>query len=327
MGELADRRAQTASRIQQLRSRLAAAAKLAADKACVYMTGSFGRCEASSYSDLDLFILGKSNGGNKSLLSRLDGICIMADLIRTNRELKIPEFSGDGRYLVHYSAYDLVTTLGEPEDDVTNTFTARLLLLLESRALLEENVHREAVTAVIKAYWRDFEDHEADFMPAFLANDILRLWRAFCVNYEARTERMPALEKAKGKVGNYKLKHSRLLTCYSAILYLLSVHGQKGTVRPEDALSMIELTPTERLECLCAQPLPPDASNVLRKLLTQYERFLETNNVPENDLIAIFMKKRSSNRYMKAAYEFGDLMFQAMREIGRGSRFHRLLVV
>jgi len=92
------------------------------------MTGSFGRCEASSYSDLDLFILGKSNGGNKSLLSRLDGICIMADLIRTNRELKIPEFSGDGRYLVHYSAYDLVTTLGEPEDDVTNTFTARLLL-------------------------------------------------------------------------------------------------------------------------------------------------------------------------------------------------------
>src|SRR5437879_12377305 len=138
--------------------------------------------------------------------------------------------------MIHYSAYYLCTTLGEPEDDVTNTFTARLLLLLESRALLEENVHREVVTAVIKAYWRDYEDHKADFMPAFLANDILRLWRTFCVNYEARTERVPLEEKAKGKLKNYKLKHSRLLTCYSALLYLLAVYGDQGTVNPSDEM-------------------------------------------------------------------------------------------
>ena len=327
MGELSVRRSQTAHRIKELQTRLATAESLAKSKACVYATGSFGRCEASAHSDLDLFILSKIDGENGRLLSRLDAICIMADLIRTTRDLKIPEFSGDGRYLVHYSAYDLINTLGKPEDDVTNTFTARLLLLLESCALLEGDIYGEIVTSVIDAYWRDYDNHKANFMPAFLANDILRLWRTFCVNYEAGTERMPALARAKGKIKNYKLKYSRLLTCYSAILYLLAVYARNSTVTREDALTMIELTPTQRLEWLGRQPQLSDAHETLRRLLAQYERFLETTNVSEKDLIKIFTKKRSSDKYMKAAYEFGDQVFEAMRLIGKGSRFHRLLVV
>jgi hypothetical protein len=50
MGELADRRAETGARIAQLRDRLKDAAALAEGKACVYATGSFGRCEASPHS-------------------------------------------------------------------------------------------------------------------------------------------------------------------------------------------------------------------------------------------------------------------------------------
>lgn len=269
MGDLSERRSQTAARIEELRSRLTAAEALVAGKACVYMTGSYGRSEASTHSDLDLFILGKRDGkrghdGKEgSQLSRLDEICIMADLIEVTRQLGIQEFSGDGRWLVHYSVDDLIKTLGMPEDDVENTFTARLLLLLESKALLGEVVYREVIDDVIAAYWRDYEDHKTDFMPAFLANDILRLWRTFCVNYEARTERMPELEKAKGKLKNYKLKHSRLLTCYSAILYLVAVYVQNKTVHPQDARAMIELTPTQRLEALRSQPHLLDAHAVL----------------------------------------------------------------
>src|SRR4029077_19402552 len=75
----------------------------------------------------------------------------------------------------------------------------------------------EIVRDVIDGYWRDYQDHQANFMPAFLANDILRIWRTFCVNYEARTKREPDDKKASGKLKNYKLKHSRLLTCYSAL--------------------------------------------------------------------------------------------------------------
>jgi UTP:GlnB (protein PII) uridylyltransferase len=190
MGELLDRRRSTDKRIKELRKQLRQAEKLAADKACVYMTGSFGRGEASQHSDLDIFIAGKDKEGIR-VLRRLDEILLKAELIKATRKLRIQDFSGDGEYLQHYSVDQLVRTLGTPEDDAKNTFTARLLLLLESRSLLGETVYKHVIKEVIRAYWGDYEEHKNDFVPAFLANDILRLWRTFCVNYEARTSNPP----------------------------------------------------------------------------------------------------------------------------------------
>jgi len=180
---------------------------------------------------------------------------------------------------------------------------------------------------VIAAYWRDYEDHKSNFIPAFLSNDILRLWRTFCVNYEARTERVPELEKAKGKIKNYKLKHSRLLTCYSALLYLLALYGHQNTVSPSEAMVMIGLTPTQRLEWLVEQSYLSCAKDTIIKLLGQYEQFLGATNADENELVAKFLDRNESREHMKAAYEFGDLMFDALNKIGDGNRFHRLLIV
>lgn len=333
MGELARRRHETDLRLDELRKRLTAAEALAAGKACAYATGSFGRGEASAHSDLDIFILGKANGGRigtgkkGSLLNRLVEICIKAELIEVTRQLGIPEFSGDGRYLVHYSVREFTSTLGTPEDDVTNTFTARLLLLLESSPLLERHVYQEVIQEVIAAYWRDYEDHKGDFMPAFLANDILRLWRTFCVNYEARSTRKPAIEKAKGKLKNYKLKHSRLLTCYSGLLYLLGTYQERKSVSPGDAMKMIALTPTQRLEELRDQPRLAEAHATITAILDQYERFLETTNAEEHQLLDRFLDKDKSREYLTAASRFGDRIFDAMNLIGKGGPFHRLLVV
>ena len=302
VGELSDRRIATAARIETLRDRLKETERLAAGKACVYATGSFGRCEASAHSDLDLFIVGKKDGIEGSmakkgvLLKHLDEICIKAALIDVTRQLGIPEFSGDGRYLVHYSAHDFTKTLGTSEDDVTNTFTARLLLLLESCPLLEDQVYREIIEEVIGAYWGDYEDHETDFMPAFLANDILRLWRTFCVNYEAGTKKIPEEQRAKRRLKNYKLKHSRLLTCYSAILYLLTLYVRQNSVSPSDALAMTKLTPTQRLEWLGGQPDLVGAQATINNLLSQYERFLETTNVEERELVSRFSNKENLPR-------------------------------
>lgn len=98
MGELSDRRSQTAERIKDLRNRLTAAEAIASGKACVYMTGSFGRCEASTFSDLDLFILGKGEGApdrdgkQRSQLRSLDEICLKAELIKVTRVLVSQSF-------------------------------------------------------------------------------------------------------------------------------------------------------------------------------------------------------------------------------------------
>lgn len=119
MGELISRRTLSTRRIRELRELLKDAERLADSKACVYATGSLGRLETSTYSDLDLFIVGKANGRKEeadgregSQLNRLDEICIKADLIDATRKLRLPEFSGEGRYLVHYSIDDLTKTLG-----------------------------------------------------------------------------------------------------------------------------------------------------------------------------------------------------------------------
>ena len=333
MGELAERREQTRNRLLKLRESLEEAEKIAAQKACVYATGSFGRGEASPHSDLDLFIVGKrdgtprANGVEGSKLRRLDDIRIKADLIEVTREMAIPEFSGDGRYLTHYSVHDFTKTLGTPEDDVTNTFTARLLLLLESQPLIEAGVYSEIVEEVVAAYWRDYADHKSHFMPAFLANDIMRLWRTFCVNYEARTERAPDDEKAKGKIKNYKLKHSRLLTCYSALLSLLAIYKEAETVSPSDALMVISQTPTERLQWIEDRESFGTARSTISNLLAQYEKFLATTNASEETLIRYFLDKEKSRQLTEDARTFGDLMFDCLKIVGDDTKFYRLLVV
>jgi hypothetical protein len=62
-------------------------------------------------------------------------------------------------------------------------------------------------------------------------------------------------------------------------------------------------------------------------LLSQYNRFLETTNFKEEELVRQFTDKDTSGRFMEAAHEFGDSMFEALTIIADKSPFLRLLVV
>jgi hypothetical protein len=222
---------------------------------------------------------------------------------------------------------EIVSTLGKPEDDVNNTFTARLLLLLESRPLIGEAIYNDVIPKVVQAYCRDYPDHAGEFVPGFLANDILRMWRTFCVNYEARTQSAPRKKKAKRRLKNYKLKHVRLLTCYSALLYLLVQFLRKGTVSPDDISSMVALTPTRRLEWLSRQSEAAPAKSKFEELLTLYEEFLVRTDASEEEMVERFLDETIRREYFESAYRFGDLVFEVLQDVGRSNRFHRLLVV
>lgn len=333
MNNILNRRDYTKSRTKDLQNRLEAASQRLGGKACVYATGSFGRLEASSHSDLDLFIVGKSDSDigedqfRRSQLSRLDEICIKADLINVARELNFPDFDGDGKYLEHYSADKLIKTLGTPKDDAENTLTARLLLFLESQPLLGKDVHQSIIDDVVAAYWRDYEKHSTNFTPAFLTNDILRLWRTFCVNYEARTERAPEENRIKAKVKNYKLKHSRMLTCYSALLYLLAVSRRDKTVSLDNAKAMSSMTPTERLEWLLDQPMFSAHNSTINNLLEQYDSFLDQTNQGDGHLFKVFSNQEEGEQLMRESYVFGNIMYEALFAIGEGAPLMRLVVV
>lgn len=102
---------------------------------------------------------------------------------------------------------------------------------------------------------------------------------------------------------------------------------RNNAVGPRDALEMIKMTPTQRLEWLIGQHDLRRARDTVVKLLEQYERFLETVNVPKGELVELFLDKPKARTLMIAANKFGDLTFQALTEIGDGNAFYRMLVV
>lgn len=152
------------------------------------------------------------------------------------------------------------------------------------------------------------------------------------MNYEARTETDPPRKKAKRKLKNFKLKHSRLLTCYSALACLLALFKDKHTVSPTDAKEMVKRSPTERLEWLKSFPASTSPSHQVDHLLEQYERFLSETDASEEILVERFLDRETSGRLFKEASQFGDGMFALLEAIGRDGNggvnpFYRLLLV
>lgn len=318
---LQQRRTRTDERVTKLRQWLIAvgAEALTGDAACVYATGSVGRGEASEHSDLDVFVVSTGE------LKRLDGIRLLAKLIDATEALKFPPFSGDGEYLQIHAVAKLIDLLGTREDDYTNVFTARLLLLLESRPILGTTVYESALRQVIDSYWRDFDDHERDFRPTFLVNDISRYWKGLCVSYEAAGPPASNEEKTKRRLNNYKLKHSRLLTCYSALLYLASLLRHADSVSREDAFTMATLTPLDRL--LAVREANPDRRADIDALLAAYARFLETTDASKAELLARFAEDEYHETKREEAHRFGDLNFALLSHVASESRLFRYLVV
>lgn len=329
-------------RLGEVAEKLADARAAFGTNCCVYATGSYGRGEATLSSDLDLFILGLTKPKDsvtdrqppEPVLSGLDQICLKRDLICATRELGLPEFSGDGEYLQHYTVQQLTTSIGARDDDSANTFTARLLLLLESRPILGETVHSQAVADVIDAYYLDYEDHADSFEPVFLINDILRLWRTFCVNYEHRTRRSPSAtagaeeqpqRKAKRKIKHYKLTHSRMMTCYSAVASLLDVFERQKTVKKADVEAMAQASPLQRLAGL--RLARPAVESQVQAVLDHYQHFLHHSHQSEAELVTLFQERAYARERLEEARLFGQLMFELLAAVDGGGRLFQTLVV
>lgn len=318
-------RGQSLDRFEKLRSKLATAEELVAGKACVYATGSFGRMEAGPLSDLDLFIVvetdEKLKNGKEITVNRLDGIDeikLKHSLIEAVATCGIAPFDGAGKYLELHGIDDFAKKLGEREDDYLNTLTGRLLLLLESRPLLGRLVYERLLDKVVTAYFGDFPGNESNFIPAFLINDILRMWRTFAVNYE--------LERKKGgkgyRIKNLKLKYARMITCYSAVMYLLARHIVANTVSPQDVKDMVALTPSERLEwiTLYVHPTGDDGqrfTDLMHEVVEDYSSFLAFSHGPREKIEAEFDSNFA--QWREDSYNFGRKFAEALTILGQSS--------
>jgi hypothetical protein len=118
-----------------------------------------------------------------------------------------------------------------------------------------------------------------------------------------------------------------MLTCYSALLYLLALHNMADTIGPEDIRKMAAKSPTERLEWLLTLGDFKEAHRLLVDLLQRYTDFLNNTNANESILVDRISDKDTRRSYFDQANAFGDVVFELIEVVGQRSRLHRLLVV
>ncbi len=315
-------------RIEQLRERLEPIeAILGEEPLCIYATGSYGRLEAWPGSDIDLFFLADGHPKDHRIAS-LRFIRLAACLIEAAEEMGFPAFSRDGQYLEVQYADQMEEVLGSPEDDGLNAFTARMLLLLESRQIYGSELYEQLLGKVIGFYFRDLAGHEDDFQPIFLNNDILRFWRTLTLNYENKRyqiTRLPeaqrAAARAESALKNYKLKLSRLATCFSMILHLAS---ERPPVLAERVFELCQLTPGERFEALRGKGATADQK--LERLGEMYGAFLDRVQIPSEELLELFHNPEERKALLGDAREFGEEIFELLFELTPREQLRHLVV-
>ena len=294
---------------------------------CVYATGSYGRLEGWAGSDVDLFFL-YDGDDDADRFPWITFTQLAACLITATEGMEFPPFSGDGKYLEVLYVREMEKVLGSPDDDSTNVFTARMLLLLESQPVYGQALYASLLERIVGFYYRDFDDHPDDFVPGFLVNDILRFWRTLTLNYEHHRGQLRDLtgdelrrKKAASALKNYKLKVSRMATCFSMVANLSS---EPQPVTAGTVLELCRMTPAERLERLGGRD--ERANEIVAKLDDAYEEFLQDVQRPEDVLLEDFSHDEVRRDKLTRAATYGELIYELLVAVVPDDRLRYLVV-
>jgi Putative nucleotidyltransferase DUF294 len=273
--------------------------------------GSLARDEATSGSDVDWSLLIDGAADPK----HLDVAKELARLLKDKppgptNVFGCPVFS-----------HDLVHLIGGEADTNSNT-TRRILLLLESRSLLEHAGVRERVMRhLFRRYIEEDRGYHAvhDYtvrVPRFLLNDIVRFWRTMAVDYATK-------RRERGSDGwairNFKLRVSRKLVFVAGLAMCMSCHLlpsaalAKTSFESEsdftDALQdfLLDFANRTPLQVVSRFALDFGAGSVGAEILDAYDRFLGV--LADND-------KREQLKKLGVEDAFADNVFKEAREIG-----------
>lgn len=325
---LAQREEYSLIRLKELRSRVAKLDSIEKlPGLTIFAAGSYGRLEASPHSDIDLFFI-YADDPTAIDQRHTEELRLFGRLIAIADDMDFPAFSNDSQYLRTSSASALLRDLGSPADDEQNHFTLRMLMMLESRPISGDAAFEAVLQGVIEAYYRDYPDHHASFQPLFLLNDIARFWKTLLLNYEnKRNQRQEDGDGDKQKVRNFKLKFSRMTTCFATVAAL---GAMAHPVQAEDILALTRLTPRQRLQQVAS--LHPSTSPIVVDLQREYAWFMQMTALTEDELTAQFSDKQKRSEMFGRANKFGDRMYDLLATLdalegGPSGGFLRYLVV
>ena len=287
----------------------------------VFAAGSYARLEASEHSDIDLFFV---TMGGEIVERKTKELRLFGKIIEIADKLHYPKFSNDCQYLAVLNSRDIAANLGSPTDDHENYFTARMLLLLEGHCLYGEQVYENLMAEMVRAYFQDYPDHRHTFQPVFLLNDICRYWKTLLLNYEHRRRIPPATDmevaRTRQKVRNFKLKYSRMTTCFASIGALGSF---QAPVAEEQLITLGKMTPRQRLESISTRV--PAAKSAVTDVLGRYNWFLEMTGLSVSDLEDHFSDKQKRTEMFQEANEYGDAMYRLLQTLDAANPRMKLL--
>lgn len=246
-----------------------------AENVSLVFFGSLARGEATLRSDLDwtLLINGEVDGQHFTIHQSIRKKLRAADKIG-------PGATGTFGGLAF--SHDLVHCIGG-QDDTNKNLTLRMLLLLESLSLGDEEPRKMVIRAILNRYvaddpsWAWKPDRK---LPRFLLNDVVRFWRTMAVDF---ADKFHDQEGEKWALRNTKLRFSRklilltgILACFSWRLHGLESAGTEESRTVENAISYFEgYFSRPPLEILADELLRMEAPlKICSTVLSAYDQFL-----------------------------------------------------
>ena len=152
-------------------------------------------------------------------------------------------------------------------------------------------------------------------------NDILRFWKTLCLNYEHRRNQSVEAKKIKQKIRNFKLGHSRLLTCFATVALLSSYNK----IDRNELIRICRVSPVEKFLDLVDRR--PEIKELLVSALALYHWFLEKTELPLDKLEGYFASRDNRVVAFRNARNFGDQIYEIVHTTAEKTGTFRHLVV
>lgn len=261
-------------------------AQLIPPDAALIVFGSLSRNEWTTGSDVDWTLL-LDTGANPQ------HYCVAQRIGQILSQLNLAQPGNTGTFGNMTFSHDLIHQIGGQEDTNVNQ-TRRLLLMLESTAIIGSVVHQRVLRQILQRYVQDglpvtmSAQQDAPEMPRFLLNDIVRYWRTMTVDYAKKAWDSPnhkwALRKSKLRLSRKLMFTSGLLMCFACVLKPdngdepLFDHEHPESRLVNVLLRAVGQTPLDRL---CDALLQFSTMQTAEQLLGAYDRFLAVLNDPD----------------------------------------------